>query len=131
MPGFRSRWTTPCACAYASASTAESSSLTTSRERPPLQPALARSANSSASDRPSSHSSTVYGTSALVAGAIVVPLAMLRDDVQVALRQLVVKAALVTEAPDERLDEGRPERRRELQALDGDGLAQSRRACPR
>ena len=46
-------------------------------------------------------------------------------DVEVALRQLVVEAALVAEAPDERVDEGRPERGRQLEALDGDRLAQA------
>ena len=54
-----------------------------------------------------------------------VPLAEAADDVQIALGELVLKAALVAEAPDERIDEGRPERGGQLQALDGDRLAQA------
>jgi hypothetical protein len=45
--------------------------------------------------------------------------------VEVALRELVVQPALVAEAADERLDERRAERRRELEALDGDRLAEA------
>ena len=83
-----------------------------------------------ASDCPSSHSSTVYGTSALVAGAMVVPLRDAPHDVQVALGEPVLEAALVAKAPDERVDERRPERRRQLEALDGDRLAQAHVRAP-
>jgi hypothetical protein len=40
------------------------------------------------------------------------------------LGQLVVKAALVAEAPDERVDQSRAESERKLQTLDGDRFAQ-------
>ena len=88
--------------------------------------ACADRASRAESGMPSSHSSTRYGTSAPVVGAVVVELVMHRTMSRLPCPRRKSSAPLVAEPPREGLVRLGVERRLQLEALDGDGLAQPR-----